>query len=150
MPTLATNKRARFDYEIIDTLEVGIVLTGQEVKATKNGQAKLQGAFVLIRDDEAWLKNASITRYTHSGKDDNYDPQQDRRLLLHKREIKKWKKKIDAERLTIVPISLYTKAGKIKLEIGLGRGKREFEKRDTIKKRELDREIRTRQYVSRD
>ncbi|NQV12173.1 SsrA-binding protein SmpB [Candidatus Uhrbacteria bacterium] len=149
MPTLATNKRARFDYEILDSLEVGIVLTGQEVKAAKTGQAKLQGAFVHIRNDEAWLKNASITRYKHSGASEDYDPTQSRKLLMHKREIKKWLKKMEGERLTIVPISLYTKAGKIKLEIGIGRGKREFEKRDTIKKRDLDREVRTRKYVSR-
>ncbi|MBT6254393.1 SsrA-binding protein SmpB [Candidatus Uhrbacteria bacterium] len=149
MPKLANNKRARFDYEILDTLEAGIALSGQEVKAVKTGQAKLQGAFILIRGNEAWLKNAHISRYTHAGPDDSYDPTGDRKLLLHKREIIKWRKKMEGERLTIVPISLYTKAGKIKLEIGLGRGKREFEKRDTIKKRELDREARTIKYVSR-
>ncbi len=149
MPTLTRNKRARFDYEILDTLEVGIALTGQEVKAAKTGHAKLQGAFVNIRENEAILKNAFIARYKHAGKDDNYDPTQNRKLLMHKREILKWKKKMDSERLTIVPISLYTKAGKIKLEIGLGRGKRQHEKRDAIKKRDLDRETRTRMYTAR-
>jgi SsrA-binding protein len=149
MPKLTTNKRAKYDYDILDTLEAGIVLSGQEVKAAKTGHAKLQGSFVLVRGNEAWLKNAFIARYKHAGPSDSYDPIQDRKLLLHKREIIKWRKKMDGERLTIVPISLYTKAGKIKIEIGLGRGKREFEKRDSIKKRELDREVRTRQYVSR-
>ena len=122
------------------------MLTGQEVKAAKTGHAKLQGAFVQIRKDEAWVKNMFIAPYRHAGALENYDPTQNRKLLLKKQEIRKISKKMEGERLTIVPISLYTKAGKIKLEIGLGKGKREFEKRDAIKKRELDREARTRAY----
>ena len=148
MPRLSNNKRARFDYDILDVLEAGIVLTGQEVKSAKTGHAKLQGAFIQIRRGEAWLKNAFIAPYTHAANLDSYDPYQNRKLLLRKREIEKLKKKMDVEHLTIVPISLYTKAGKIKLEIGLARGKKQYEKRASIKKRELDRESRTRQYRS--
>lgn len=150
MPKLATNKRARFDYEILDTLEAGIVLTGQEVKSAKTGHMKLQGAFVTVRNNQAWLKNAFIAPYRHAGALDTYEPTQNRKLLLHRREIKKLKAKVDAERLTIVPISAYTKAGQIKIELGLGRGKKQHEKRDTIKKRDLDREVRTRKYVALD
>lgn len=146
MATLASNKRARYDYQILETFEAGLVLTGQEVKSAKTGHAKLQGAFIQIRNNEAWLKNAFIAPYTHAGTLETYDPYQNRKLLMRRREIEKLQKKKDAERLTIVPISLYTKAGKIKVEIGLARGKREHEKRDAIKKRELDREVRTRQY----
>lgn len=146
MPRLSNNKRAHFDYTIFETLEAGVVLTGQEVKAAKTGHAKLQGAFIHIRDEEAWLKNAFIAPYTHASGLETYDPYQNRKLLLRKREIRQLKKKMDVEHLTIVPISLYTKAGKIKLEIGLARGKKQYEKRDAIKKRDLDRETRTRQY----
>ncbi len=148
MPTLARNKRARFDYDILETFEAGLVLTGQEVKAAKTGHAKLQGSFIQIRKQEAWLKNAFIAPYRHAGVVENYDPSHDRKLLLHRREIKKLKSKTDTQHLTIVPISLYSKAGKIKLEIGLARGKKKYEKRDTIKKRDLDRESRTRMYTS--
>jgi len=146
---LARNKRARFDYEILETFEAGIVLSGQEVKSAKTGHTRLQGAFIQIRNGQAFLKNAFIAPYTHASVAEEYEPTQNRKLLLHKHQITQLKKKLDAGGLTIVPISLYTKAGKIKLEIGLGKGKREFEKRDTIKKREADREMRTRQYKSR-
>ncbi len=148
MPTLARNKRAKFDFDIKETLEAGLVLTGQEVKAAKTGHAKLLGSFVQIRNNEAWLKNLFIAPYTHGGDLSDYDPYQNRKLLLHRREIKKLKAKQDAGGLTIVPISLYTKAGNIKVEIGLGRGKKQFEKRASIKKRDLDRETRTRMYKS--
>ncbi len=148
MPSLARNKRARFDFDIKETLEAGLVLTGQEVKSIKTGHAKLLGAFVQIRKNEAWLKNMFVEPYTHAGDMSDYDPYQNRKLLLHKRELKKLKEKQDAQGLTIVPISLYTKAGNIKVEIGLGRGKKQFEKRASIKKRDLDRETRTRMYKS--
>ncbi len=146
MPVLARNKRATYDYEILERVEAGIALTGQEVKSAKTGHAKLQGSFVTIRGGEAWIKNLFIAPYSHAGSLENYEPAQNRRLLLHRREIASLEKKLDGERLTIVPISLYTKAGNIKVELGLARGKRTFEKKDAIKRRELDREIRTRQY----
>ena len=141
MPTLARNKRARYDYDILETWDAGIVLTGQEVKSAKNGQINLNAAFVQARNGEVWLKNAHIAPYTHAGHLENYDPTQNRKLLLQKKEIRKIEKKLDTERLTIVPISAYTKAGKIKIEIGLGRGKRQHEKRDAIKKRDIERDL---------
>ncbi len=142
MPVLARNKRATFDYEILERIEAGIVLTGQEVKSAKTGHAKLQGAFVNIRNGEAWIKNLFIAPYSHAGQLDHYEPSQNRRLLIHRREIVALEKKLDGERLTIVPISLYTKAGNIKVELGLARGKRQFEKRNAIRGRELDRDAR--------
>lgn len=149
MPALARNKRATYDYEILERIEAGIALTGQEVKSAKTGHAKLQGAFVNIRNGEAWIKNLFIAPYPHARPLENYEPSQNRRLLLHRREIVALEKKLDGERLTIVPISLYTKAGNVKVELGLARGKRTFEKKDAIQRRELDREIRTRQYSRR-
>ncbi len=148
MPLLARNKRATFDFEILETFEAGLVLTGQEVKSAKTGHANLQGAFVHIREHEAWLKHAFIAPYTHAAANPEYDPSQNRKLLLHRNELKRLKQKLDAGGLTIVPLSLYTKAGNIKVELGLARGKKQFEKRAAIKNRELKRETRTRQYHS--
>lgn len=145
MANLARNKRATFDYEILERFEAGIVLTGQEVKSAKTGHLKLQGAFVQIRGDEMWLKNAFIAPYTHAAPSADYDPSQNRKLLMHRREIKKLKQKQDAAGLTIVPISAYTKASTIKIELGLARGKKQFEKRAAIRDRDIDRDIRTRQ-----
>ena len=143
MANLARNKRATFDYEILERFEAGIALTGQEVKSVRTGHMKLQGAFVQIRDGEMWLKNAFIAPYTHAAPSADYDPSHNRKLLMHRREIKKLEQKQDAGGLTIVPISAYTKAGIVKIEIGLARGKRQFEKRAAIKRRDIDREIRT-------
>lgn len=148
MATLARNKRARFDYDILETFEAGLVLTGQEVKSAKTGHAKLQGAFVTIRSGSAWLKNMFIAPYRHAAGLSDYDPYQNRRLLLHKRELARLRQKLEAAGLTVVPITLYDKAGRIKVELGLGRGKKQFEKRAAIKQRALDRETRTRQYHS--
>ena len=142
MPVLARNKRATYDYEILERVEAGIALTGQEVKSAKTGHAKLQGSFVTIRNGQAWIKNLFIAPSSHAGSRENYEPAQNRRLLLHRRQIAALEKKLDGERLTIIPISLYTKAGNIKVELGLARGKRQFEKRDTIRHRELDRDAR--------
>ena len=146
MANLARNKRATFDYEILERFEAGIVLSGQEVKSAKTGHIRLQGAFVQIRNDEMWLKNAFIAPYTHAAPSADYDPSQNRKLLMHRREIKKLKQKQDAGGLTIVPISAYTKAGSIKIELWLARGKKQFEKRAAIRDRDVSREIRTRQY----
>lgn len=146
MPTLASNRRARHDYEILDTLEAGIELTGQEVKAAKTGQMSLAGSFVQIRNGTAWLKNAQIMPYRHAGEVKDYDPLRNRRLLLHAKEIDRLDKKTNAERLTLLPLSVYTHGGRIKVEVALARGRKAHDKRAALKKKEVEREVRTRQY----
>lgn len=141
MPTLVTNKRARFDYEILETYEAGVVLSGQEVKSVRGGNVSLAGAFVTIRENEAWLTNAHIGAYAKAGPLPGYDPTRSRKLLLQRHEIATLLGKRKQAGLTLLPLSLYTKRNHLKLEIGLARGKKKYEKRETIKKRDVDREI---------
>ena len=141
------NKKAAFDYEILDRFEAGIVLSGQEVKSLRDGHAKLDGSFVKILGNEAYLINANIFPYTYA-RPEKYDPKQTRKLLLHRRELISIRSKIDGANLTLIPISWYTKGPLIKLEVGLARGKKQYEKRDKMRKeqqkRELEREFRGR------
>ncbi len=142
MPTLATNKKARFDYEILETFEAGIVLSGQEVKSAKAGHINLNGAYVFIdKKRNVFLINASITLYKPAGPQPNYDPNHSRKLLLHQQEIDNLAGKIQQAGLTLTPLSLYTKHNKIKVEIGLARGKKKYDKRETIRKRDDQRQI---------
>lgn len=147
MQILAINKRANYDYNISDTYEAGLILSGAEVKSTKQKHIKLTGAYVTIHtnengDSEAWLINSHISAYKQAGKNDDYDPTRSRKLLLHKKEINSLIGKKQAEHLTLVPIKVYTKGNLIKLEFGLGKGKKKIDKREDIKKRDTDREIR--------
>lgn len=142
MPQLALNKRARFDYEILEKLEAGLVLSGQEVKSVRAGRMQLLGAYIAITADAALLVGGHIPKYDPAGPQPDYDPDRSRKLLLHTREIARLRGKLKQKGLTIVPISVYTKGRQIKLELGLGRGKKQFEKRDSIKKRDIDRDIR--------
>ena len=144
MLILASNKRATFDYHILETFEGGLVLTGGEVKSIKAGQAQLKGSFVFIRGKTAVLKGAYIAPYKPVGNQDDYDAYRDRKILLHAREIQKLLAKQQTERLTIVPICVYVKRNLVKIEIGLARGKRQYEKRETIKKRDVERHLRER------
>jgi len=142
MPVLAKNKKARFDYEILDTLEAGLVLSGQEVKSARQGQASLKGAYVTINNHgEAYLLNATIPPYKMAGPLPNYDMTRSRKLLLHKKELDSLQGKLQQSGLTLVALSLYTKNNKIKLEIGLAKGKKKTDKRRTIKEREQKREL---------
>lgn len=141
MPKLALNKRARFDYELLETFEGGLGLSGAEVKSMKLGQTQLKGAFISVQKGELWLKNAYVAPYKPAGNVGEYDPYQDRKILVHKRELKRLVGKSEQAGLTIVPISLYTKGRLVKIEFALARGKKKFEKRDTIKKREIDRQL---------
>ena len=134
------NRRARYDYELLEKLEVGIALTGPEVKSVKAGQIDLNQSFVRLREGEAWLHNAHVHPYKFADNRD-YDPTRARKLLLHKKELLKFDQQIKQKRLTLVPVSCYTKGRQIKLEIALARPKKEYEKRAAIKKRDLDREI---------
>lgn len=141
------NKKATFDYEILDRFEAGIVLTGQEVKSLRAGHAKLDGSFVRILGAEAFLINAHIFPYMYA-RPEKYDPKQTRKLLLHKHELISIKSRIDSANLTLIPISWYTKGSRVKLEVGLARGKKQYEKREKMRKeqqkRELEREFRGR------
>lgn len=141
MPTLATNKQARFDYEILERIEAGIVLSGHETKAAREGGMRLADAFVTFRDDEAFLTNAHISRYSKAGSTIPHDPARSRKLLLHRKQIANLIGKKSREGLTIVPLSAYTTGGLIKVELALARGKKKFDKRETIRKRELEREV---------
>ncbi len=148
MTTLAINKRANFDYEIGEKFEAGLVLRGYEVKAIKTKHISLKGAFVTIKQSgknlpELYLTNAHIPLYKHAGTVENYDPERPRKLLLHKNQIKKIIGKKKEQGLTFVPIKVYTKNNLIKLEFGIGRGKKKYDKREDIKKRDLDRKIRS-------
>lgn len=142
MPTYAKNKKARFDYEILETIEAGLVLSGMEVKAVRSGQAKLTGGYVTFHKGAPMLTNAHIPLYKYAGIVPGYQPDQSRKLLLSAKEIAYLRGKSQEKGLTIVPLSLYTKGSRIKVEIGIARGKKQFDKRQTIKKRETDRELR--------
>lgn len=142
MPTLVTNKQAFFDYDILETVEAGIALSGQEVKSLRKGGGSLKGSYAVFKGSIPFLINASIPAYKHAGKLEDYEPTQARQLLLHKREIERLKGKSAVQGLTLLPLRIYTTRTRIKVELGLGRGKKQHEKRAIIKKREQDREIR--------
>lgn len=144
MADLASNSRATYDYDILDEYEAGLVLTGQEVKSAKNGQMKLKGAHVVFRGGEAWLLGSHIPKYSKAGPLPDYDPERSRKLLLRRKELRHLRGKAEEKGLTIVPLRAYLKRGRIKVAVGVGRGKRRYEKREAIKKRDLDREMRGR------
>ena len=141
MAILAYNKRANFDYEISDKYEAGLVLAGQEVKSIKTGHISLKESFVTIKGSELYLTNAHIPPYKHAGNVSNYDPTRPRKLLLKKSEIRHLIGKARTEGLTLVPIRVYTKRQLLKLEFGIGKGKKQYDKRETIAKRETERKI---------
>lgn len=140
MPHLAENKQARYDYEILETFEAGIVLTGPEVKAAKLGQINLRGSYVTIRDNAAWLLNCHISAYKPANLQ-SYSPTRTRKLLLKKQEIDTLIGKSKAAGQTLVPLSIFSKRGLVKVDIALARGKKQKDKRDDIKKREAKRDI---------
>jgi len=138
---LANNPRAKFDYDILQTWEAGLVLTGQEVKSIRGGHCSLKGAYATLRNNELWLLSAHIAPYPKAGPLPNYDPTRSRKLLLRQDELKKLIGRLRTERLTLVPLQVYTKGRRLKIEIGLGRGKRKYEKKESIKKMAVKREI---------
>ncbi|MBT4857508.1 SsrA-binding protein SmpB [Candidatus Uhrbacteria bacterium] len=142
MPTLATNKYARSDYDLVQQFEGGLALTGAEVKAAKKGNLHLRGSFMRVRGGELWLKNTHIGHYAPAGPSDDYDPIRERKVLVHKKELRILTDKTHAQGLTIVPIRVYTKGALVKVGFALARGKRKHEKRDALKKRDLDRQAR--------
>lgn len=140
MTTIA-HKRARFDFEILETFEAGISLLGTEVKSIRSGQGKLEGAYVIIRGKEAFLVSASIPAFQKKNAKISYDPERPRKLLLTKKELVELEQKSEKQGLTIVPIKLYDKGSKLKLEIAIARGKKKHDKRQTIKERDTNRDI---------
>jgi SsrA-binding protein len=138
--SLVENRKAKFNYEILETLEVGLDLTGAEVKSLRKGQASLEGARVIIDGDEAHLVGAYIAPYQPNNQP-SYDPERTRRLLIKKEEIKELIGKEKTKRLTIIPLSVYNKKRYLKLSIALVRGKRKYDKRENIKKRDTERDL---------
>ncbi|BFD24734.1 MAG: SsrA-binding protein SmpB [Candidatus Parcubacteria bacterium] len=147
MPILATNKRASFDYNFLETYEAGLVLFGHEVKAIKDGHVSLKESFVSIQENKGrlslFLVGAHISRYRYAGALDNYEPTRSRKLLLRQEEIDRLIGKMQSSGLTLVPVKLYTKHSLIKVELALAQGKRKFDKREALKKRDIDRQIKT-------
>ncbi len=142
MTALIENRKARFNYEILDTYEAGIELLGHEVKALRNGLGSLEGAHVTVRGNEVFLIGAHIAPYQPLNTAKDYDPLRNRKLLLNKKEIEELTGFEAKKGLTIVPLSVYNKSSRIKVAIATVRGKKKFDKRETIKKREADKEIR--------
>ncbi len=139
---ISDNRKARFLYEILDTYEAGIELVGTEVKSIRAGRVNLRDGYGLMRNGEAWLLNVHISPYEASGDYFNHDPRRTRKLLLKKQEINKLIGKLEQDGLTLVPLKLYFKRGWVKVALGLGKGKKLHDKRETVKKREDEREIR--------
>ena len=137
---VATNRRARYDYEIEETFEAGMVLTGAEVKSLRAGRASLNEAYARVSDGEVWVENLHIPPYAQAA-DQAYDPKRSRKLLLHKREIDRLIGRTQERGLTLVPMKIYFTRGLAKMELGLGRGKRQHEKRDATLEREHKRDI---------
>ncbi len=140
MKVAASNRRARHDYEILDTFEAGIALEGSEVKSIREGKVVLKDSFAHVRDDEVWLVGTYIAPYEFS-RGGGHDPERTRKLLMHRREIERIKAKLGEQGLTLVPLQIYMKDGRAKVELGLGRGKRTIDKREAIKERDQQREI---------
>jgi len=138
--TLVQNRQARFNYEILEKVEAGIALAGTEVKSIREGKANIKEAYADIRNGEAWLIGAHISPYSH-GNITNHDPLRERKLLLNANEIHRLQGKVMEKGLTLVPLRLYLKGRLIKLELGVGRGKKLVDKREDIKKRDQEREI---------
>ncbi|MEW6110380.1 MAG: SsrA-binding protein SmpB [Nitrospirota bacterium] len=140
MKIVAQNRKAFHDYSIEETIEAGIILTGTEVKSLRDGKANLKDSYVIIKDSEAFLLNCHISPYTH-GNIMNHDPVRTRKLLLHRKEISRLQGKSVQKGYSLIPLKIYFKGSHAKVEIGLAKGKKMYEKREAIKKKEADREI---------
>ena len=137
---VASNRKARHDYHIHDTFEAGLVLTGTEVKSLRAGRATLVDAFATVDDGEVWLRNAHIPEYAF-GTWTNHAPRRTRKLLMHRDEIDRWDQRTREGGLTVVPLTLYFKEGRVKVELALAKGKRSYDKRQDLAKRDAQREI---------
>jgi SsrA-binding protein len=138
---ISTNRKAYHDYFVDETLEAGLVLVGSEIKSIRAGQVNLRDSYVTLRNGEAWLIGAHIAGYTEASYQD-HDPRRDRKLLLHRREITKWRSKVEQRGFTMVPLKLYLKNNRAKVEIALVRGKHTYDKREAIAQRDSERDLR--------
>jgi SsrA-binding protein len=141
MAAYIQNKKARFNFEILETLEAGLVLYGHEVKAIRAGKGRLEGAHVVVRGSEAFLIGATVTPFQPTNTPKSYDPERPRKLLLSKKQLAHLEQQTETARLTSIPLSCYNKNGKIKLEIAIARGKKKHDKRETLKERDSKRDI---------
>jgi SsrA-binding protein len=141
MTTYVSNKKAHFDYEILERFEAGLVLHGYEVKAIRGGKANLQGAYVVVRGGEAYLVGCSIAFYQEKNTPSDYEPDRVRKLLLSKKELAELEAAEDKKGFTLIPLNFHTAGRHVKLELGIARGKKEFDKRESIKKRDTDRDL---------
>jgi SsrA-binding protein len=140
MKLIAQNRKAFHDYTIEETLEAGIMLVGTEVKSLREGKVNLKDSYVIVKDSEVFLLNCHISPYSH-GNIMNHDPLRTRKLLIHKKEISKLQGKAAIKGYSLIPLKIYFKGSHAKVEIGLAKGKKQYEKRESIKKKEADREI---------
>jgi len=140
LKVIYNNKRANFDFELLEKFEAGLALTGTEIKSVRANQVSLQRSYVQARGEELWLIEANISPYVH-GNRENHDPTRPRKLLLHRREINRILENLAQKGLTVVPTRLYLKGGRAKIEIALARGKRKFDKREDIARRDADRQV---------
>jgi SsrA-binding protein len=138
---ISDNRQARYLYEILETFEAGVELTGTEVKSIRAGRVNLQDGYALIRDGEAWLINVHISPYNASGQYFNHEPRRTRKLLLHRQEIRKLIGEVEQQGLTLVPLKMYLKRGWVKVSIALGKGKKIHDKRESLKKRQDQRDM---------
>lgn len=138
---VSDNRQARYLYEILETYEAGIQLTGTEVKSIREGKVNLQDGYALVRNGEAWLINLHISPYSGSGQYFNHEPRRTRKLLLHRQEIRKLIGKVEQQGLTLVPLRMYLKRGLVKVSIALGKGKKLHDKREDMKRRQDQRDI---------
>lgn len=139
---VASNRRARRDYEILDTFECGIVLSGSEVKALRESKAQIRDGFARVERNEMWLLNVTISPWSHASTQGGHEPERRRKLLMHRSEINRLGAKMDRENLSLIPLSLYFSNGRAKLELALARGRRTYDKRQVIAKRDADLEAR--------
>lgn len=139
-PVFAENRKARHDYTVLDTVECGIVLTGTEVKSVRHGEVSLAGSYGAVLNDELWLVGADIAAYKF-GNRFNHDPKSMRKLLVHAKEVRELRLKTEAKGLTLIPLKVYLKHGRIKVALGVCRGKALHDKRDTLKKKALKRDL---------
>lgn len=138
--TVATNRKARHDYHIVESFEAGIVLTGSEIKSIRAGRVNLRDSYAIVRDGELWLINSHIAPYDPASRQ-NHEPRRNRKLLMHRHQINRLAGQVQERGYTLIPLRMYLRGGRAKIELALARGKRQYDKRETIAKREANRQI---------
>lgn len=140
--SITRNKKAFYNYHILDEYDAGVILTGSEVKSIRLNNVSMLDSFIYLKDGEVWLKNLIVSRYKQSHKSETHDDNRDKKLLLTKREIYRISKRLEENGLTCIPLSIFIKSNKIKVKIGLAKGKKLYDKKQSIKERDIDRDMR--------